>query len=288
MDRMDLLVAILGLLGGAAVGGAVGGGLMGALAAWTGLRLRIAIGAFALLGASAGSMIAGGIPMPSLSHLFAQVTQQGDEAKLAQVMKTYYPDDYREVETEMTTLHATGASEAQAQAAMRRIALPLIQRQLPLASTDNAMAYLDIAREEQKVMAANPDLCLKMMTQPGPDTVGELQQVLPDDLKAREAHLSVQLLEQTATAPQPPKPPADLKNELTIWTRDAYDGLSFEERDALTQGGPLRGKAACDYLGNMLTIIYWSGQTTAPEAFKAISSQGFQPSSQDFQSVHGL
>jgi hypothetical protein len=109
---------------------------------------------------------------------------------------------------------------------------------------------------------------------PTPEAFDELQQKLPPDLRAREAHLTVRMLEQTATAPQPAKMTDDLKSKLDIWTRDAFWGLSFEERDALKGGGALQAKAGCDLVGNFLSPLDLMGGPDAAEAYKSLSAKG--------------
>jgi hypothetical protein len=147
---------------------------------------------------------------------------------------------------------------------------------MPLASTENALAYLDIAKDEQEALSADPDLCYRVLIAPTPDAFDELQQKLPPDLREREAHLTVKMLEQTATAPQPAKMTDDLKGRIDIWTRDAVWGLSFEERDALKGGGALQSKAGCDLVGNFLRPLDLMGGTDAAETYKALSTQGLQ------------
>ena len=56
----------------------------------------------------------------------------------------------------------------------------------------------------------------------------------------------------------------------------AFDGLSFDDRDALTKGGADHDKAACEMYGNLLRIIAFSGPTEAGEALKAITVKGLQ------------
>jgi hypothetical protein len=275
MTSADIFVAVLALIGGAAVGGAAGGGLMGALQ-WSGGRLRAAIGTSAVVGATVGFMVTGGVPMPSLAALLPRLGGPSDAEEIQRVMKTYYPADYQSAVAEQQTLAATGASKDQVVAAMRQIALPLMQRQMPYASTDNAMAELDVVRDEQAFLMSRPDLCYRLLAQPSPQTLSELQTVLPDDLRERDAKLMIKMLEQTATAPQAPHPPASMDSDLTIWARDAFDGLSFDDRDALTKGGADHDKAACEMYGNMLRIIAFSGPTEAGEALKAITVKGLQ------------
>src|SRR5271156_2308513 len=125
MGGADVIVAILGLAGGAAVGGALCGASMGALGL-TGGPLRTAIACAAVVGAMIGLFAVGGARAPSFSSAFAQMASRSDQAELERVMKTYYPDDYQQMQSTLATLRATGASQQQTQAAMRGIALPLI------------------------------------------------------------------------------------------------------------------------------------------------------------------
>ena len=164
MGLMDLLVVVLSLAGGGAVGAALGGGLMGALA-WTGARLKLAITGAAVIGASAAWLIAGGGVSASALSGLAQIHLglRSDSDEMGRVLKTYYPSDYQAAQAQMTTLRATGASPAQMQAAMAQLGAPLILRQLPLASTDNAMAYLKLTHAEQAFLESRPALCYEVM-----------------------------------------------------------------------------------------------------------------------------
>jgi hypothetical protein len=152
-----------------------------------------------------------------------------------------------------------------------------MQRQMPLANNENALAYLEIARDEQAFMVKNnPDLCYRVTMAPSADAEQELATSMPDDLRQREERLGLKLLEQTATAPQPPKPSEELDGKLKIWAQDAFNGLSFEERDALRDGGELRDKAACDAVGNLIRMLVMLGGTDAVEAYKEMSAKGLQ------------
>jgi hypothetical protein len=271
----DIMVPALALLGGGAVGAALGGVAM-LRSEWTGARLRGAIASCALVGAVFGLVATVGIPMPALASLLPKFGSAAAEQDTERVLKAYYPDDYAQVQSTESTLKATGASEAQVSAALHRQMLALMQRQMPLANDENALAYLEVARNEQAFMKTRPDLCYRVVMEPSPDALDELASTMPDDLKQREAHLALKLLEQTATAPQPPKPSEELDGKLKIWSWDAFNGLSFEERDALKSGGELRGKAACDAVGNLLDMLSMMGGADAVEAYKALSAKGMQ------------
>jgi hypothetical protein len=163
---------------------------------------------------------------------------------------------------------------------VRRVALPLLQRQLPLASTENALGFLGIANDEQQALSNDPELCYRVLMTASAESMDELEQKLPADLKAREAHLMVKLLEQTATQPQPAKMTDDLDGRIKIWIRDAYWGLSFDERDAL-KGGSLQSKAGCDMVGNFLRPLTLMGGADAAETYKAITTNGLQQFNND-------
>jgi hypothetical protein len=272
----DILVPVLALLGGGAVGAAVGGvALM--RSDWSGGRLRGAIASCAVVGAVFGLVATVGLPMPALASLLPKSSSlaMGDDGE--RVLKTYYPDDYAQVQSTESTLKATGASQAQIAAAVHRQMIALMQRQMPLASNENTLAYLAIARDEQVFMArTNPNLCYRVSMEPSVAAQDELVASMPDDMRRREATLGLKLLEQTATAPQPPKPSEDLDGKLKIWAWDAFNGLSFEERDALKGGGELHDKAACDAVGNMINMLVMMGGTAAVEAYKALSAKGLQ------------
>jgi hypothetical protein len=177
-------------------------------------------------------------------------------------------------------MQTLGASRAEMETTVRSMALPLVQRQFALASTDNADAYYDIVVEEQKLMAQRPDLCLRSMTSPSAATASEIEAAMPGDLKGRETRLVVKLLEQTATRPQPAHPPVDIDQKLTIWSRDAYDSLSFEERDALkgAGGADAQGAAACKVMGALLGMMAFFSPEDKAETFKALEAKGLAQS----------
>jgi hypothetical protein len=272
---VDIVVANAAFIWGGVLG-AVAGGLALFAANWSGLRLQGGVAACAAAGALLAHMIVVGLQTPAFASFAAGVGMASDDARMEQVLKTYYPDDYAQVQAEIQTLKATGASDEQIKDAARRIALPLLQRQMPLASTDNALAYLDIANDEQQALSADPELCYRVLMTPSADAMDEMERKLPADLKAREAEQMVKLLEQTATHPQPAKMTDDLQGRLKIWIVDAYNGLSFEERDALKGGGPLQSKAGCDMVGNFLRPLTLMGGADAAEAYKALSEKGLE------------
>lgn len=271
----DLLAPGLALFGGGAVGAALGGVLLFATD-WSGARLRAAIAACAGVGAVLGLIVTYGLPAPSFAFKLPRLTPPSDSERMEAVLKTYYPDDFASVQGEMQALKATGASDDQRRDAVREIALPLLKRQMALASTENALAYLDIANQEQQDLSSDPQLCYAVLMAPTPAAMDALEHRLPADLKAREAHQMLLLLEQTATHPQPAKLTDDLKARLRIWMMDAFDGLSFEERDALKGGGPLQSKAGCDLVGNFLRPLGLMGGSDAAEAYKALITNGAQ------------
>jgi len=272
----DILVPALALLGGGAVGAALGGAAL-LRTAWAGDRLRGAIAGCALIGAVFGLVATVGLPMPALASLLPRFGSAPTEDDGERILQTYYPADFAQAQSTQSTLQATGASQAQITAAVHRQMISLMQRQLPLASDENTLAYLDVARDEQDFMAKNnPALCYRVTMEPSVDAQDELVASMPDELRAREKSLGLRLLQQTATAPQPPRPSADLDGKLKMWAMDAFNGLSFEERDALRDGGELRDKAACEAVGNLINMLAMMGGTDAVEAYKALSAKGLQ------------
>jgi hypothetical protein len=168
----DYLAPALALFGGGALGAALGGVLLFATD-WSGARLRAAVGACAGVGAMLGLIATYGLPTPSLAFQMPKfdlprLLPRSDAEQTEWVLKTYYPDDYGAAQSAAQTLKATGAPEDQVTDAVRRIALPLLQRQMPLASTENALAYLDIANEEQQALSTDPDLCYRVLIAPSP------------------------------------------------------------------------------------------------------------------------
>jgi len=272
---LDFVAPNVALIWGGVLGAGVGA--IALLAAnWSGARLQGGVAACAVAGALLGRGAVLCLQSPAFASLAAGAGLASDDADMQRVLKTYYPDDYAQAQSAMQTLKATGASDDQMKDAVRRVALPLMQRQMPLASTENALAYLDIANDEQQALSSDPDLCYRVLVAPTPESMDELEAKLPGDLKAREGRQMVKLLEQTATQPQPAKMTPELDSKLAIWIRDAYWGLSFEERDALKGGGPLQSKAGCDLIGNFLRPMTLMGGTDAAEAYKALSEKGLE------------
>ena len=274
---LDIVAPSVALIWGGVLGAGVGALALFA-ANWSGARLQVGIAACAIGGALLGRTIILLLQTPAFASFAAGAGLASDDAQMERVLKTYYPDDYAQAVSTEQTLKATGASDLQIKGALRKIAMSLMERQMPLASTENALAYLDIAKDEQEALSADPDLCYRALIAPTSDSFDEMQQKLPPGLVAREAHLTVKMLEQTATAPQPAKMTDDLKGKLDIWTRDAFWGLSFEERDALKGGGSLQSKAGCDLVGNFLRPLDMMGGADAAEAYKALSEKGLQQS----------
>lgn len=272
---LDIVAPNVALIWGGVAGAGVGAIALFA-ANWSGARLQVGIAACAVAGAVIGRTAVLCLQSPAFASLAAGAGMASDEAQMERVLKTYYPDDYASAQAEIQAMKATGASDDQMKDAVRRIALPLLQRQMALASTENALAYLDIANEEQQDLSADPDLCYRVLMAPTPDAMDEMERKLPADVKAREAGQMVKLLEQTATQPQPAKLTGDLDARLKIWVVDAYNGLSFEERDALKGGGPLQAKAGCDMVGNFLRPLTLMGGSDAAEAYKALYTGGLQ------------
>jgi hypothetical protein len=275
MQPLDLLVLGLTMAGAGAIGAALIGALAGALK-WTGGQMASAAGAGFVGGAALGLLVMDPAALPSPMDLLPKFGAAADDADMAQVLKTYYPSDWAQVQTILATHSADQASDAETRAALRTVGLPLMERQLPLASTENVSAYLALTRDEQKVLAGKPDLCLRVMTAPSPETTADMVDAMPDDLKSREARLAINLLQQTATHPQPPHPTANTDEELSLWTRDAVWSLSFDERDALkgAGGADAEGRAYCKVLGALLYTLTFDYPPDAAEVYKAILAKG--------------
>jgi hypothetical protein len=275
----DLAVAGLGLLGGGALGAAIGGALSG-LARWDGARLTALVASFCLVGAGLGVVMIGGASVANVAAMLPRADRFADETRSLAVLKAHYPDDYAAATKVLADARRDGASRDQADAALRRISTPLIQRQLPLASTANALTMLRITRDEQRQLARDPQLCFRSMMQPGAVTPDTFTAIATDDVKRREGELIPVLLEQTATHPQPPRPPADLDRKLRLWTADGVGALSMQDRALLANLNSTptdaQAKAVCDILGNVLDGLLAASPDDAAEAFKAISAKGMQ------------
>jgi hypothetical protein len=265
--------------GAGAIGAAIAGALAGALK-WEGGRLTAVMSAGVFLGAGLGFVAAEPSAPPPLSAPGPQVDllakMGGDDAKLARVLKTYYPSDWSQVQSILAAKGAGGVQDAEARRALSAVALPLMMRQLQLANTKNVTAYLVMTRDELKVLARKPELCLAMMTEPGPDSTAHMAAAMPDDLNARDQSLAIKVLEQTATHPQPPHPSGNTDQKLALWTRDAVWSLSYNERDALSgaDGPRAQGKAYCKALGSLFNTLILDHPRDAAEAYKVLAARG--------------
>jgi hypothetical protein len=276
MHDLDSIVIGMSMAGPAIMAAVVAAVLAKAFGAERQIGVMAIVGA--LVGASVGYLeIARAVQpsLPSFGDLMPGLGEARDEAELERVLKTYYPSDYLQVRNALDDLKSGQTSQADAQRVLRTIGFPLMLRQLPQASTENTVAYLAITREEQALLAKDPYLCERVINDPGPDTVRDVAAVMPDQLRRREAHLAIQILEQTATHPQPPSPKPDTDREMDLWATDAADGLSFEERDAMRMGGSEGHAAAeCKVFGNLLYTLSMDYAPDAAEVYKAMLAKG--------------
>jgi len=270
---VDLLPIGLSVGGAAAICAAAAGALAGGVR-WTGARLGMAVAAGALAGAVVGGATFAGPSLPDLQGILPKLVQASDAADMERVLKTYYPDDYAQAQSALSALKSGQATQEQTEDALRAIGYPLMARQISLASTDNTVAYFELTREENAALAKNPELCGRVLDDPGPDAMGDIAAALPEDLKEREARLDINVLEQTALHPQPPRPTALIDDQVSMLGRDAVWSLSFDERDALRGGGEAHGAAACKAFGTMLDTIGFNSPGVLTEIFKAVLAKG--------------
>jgi hypothetical protein len=270
-----LILAAVGFL--AAIGGVIGaalaqplkltgGGKYGAGA--VGAGLAAVVGFFAV---APGSMTALGSLAPKVGAAY-------DAVELERVLKAYYPSDYRQVQSTLAALKARHASEAETVDALGAIEIPLMARRLPLASSKNTLAYIDLVRDEQAVLAQDPELCLRVMENPGPGSRREMNAAMPDALKRREMRLAIKVLEQTAVSPQQPRPSRDVDQKMQVWSQDAVGSLGFDGRGDLAgaSGTVARAKASCKVFGSLLQIMAGSSPDDAVEVYKALAEKGAQ------------
>jgi hypothetical protein len=274
------MVVILGLLGGAGLGAALGGAAAGVLK-WRGGALAGVMGGFALLGAFGGLFIVGdmkGGPGLDLGAMIANANESQQEKRLLAVLKAHYPEEHTQAVQTLATLRAAKASKAEIEQAMNAIGLPLMERQIPMVDTSHAMSLLRLSREQQRVLSLNPQLCFRAMMQPGPDTLAEIEAATPPSLRARAAEVAVDVLEQTALHPQPPKPSEDLDRKTTLWMMNGISGLSFQERDQLKtmSSTPTDEQAAvvCHIYANMLDVLLSASPDDAAEVYKSLTARG--------------
>jgi len=276
MQSLNALVIGMSMAGPGVIAAAAAAGMTKAMGADRQIA-AVALAA-AILGAGLGYFVIARPANPSLPSLAEMVPGFGeasDAVNMERVLKTYYPDDYAQAMAALDDLKSGRATQDDTERTLRTLAFPLMLRQLPLASTDNTSAYLAITRDEQALLAKDPELCGRIMDNPDPDALHDMAAAMPEQLRQREAHLAIQVLEQTATHPQPPSPKPDTDQELTIWARDAVNGLSFEERDALRAGGSQGHAAAeCKVFGNLLFTLANDYPPDAAEVYKALIAKG--------------
>ncbi len=162
----DIVVPGLASYWAAALVGAALGGVALLRSDLSGVRLRGAIGSCALVGAVFGLVATVGLPMPALASLLPRVGSSsplGDDAERTPDLLPH-PDDYAQVKsTEQDIERHRRLGQAQISAALHRQMMSSMQRQLLLASDENALAYLAVARDEQAFMQKNnPDLCYRI------------------------------------------------------------------------------------------------------------------------------
>lgn len=271
-DAARYIVPVMVLLiGGAA--GALSGVVLLFVTDWSGDKLRGAFRACAALGALLGLAVTYGVPTTSLAFQ-NWLTPPSVQGEMERVLKAHYPDDYAHLETTVREMRASGASDDQMRTTVQQIGAPLVHRQMMLATTDNALAYLHILSQEQQALSADPEFCYRALVEEDSEALGELEHRLPADLVAREARLQVKLLEQTATQPQPLQVTPELKGKLGIWVGGVLNGLLPEERAALDADGPLHAKARCDLIGGLLRQLDQTGGSDGADAFKALIGPG--------------
>jgi hypothetical protein len=278
VEQLNPLAIALSLVGGAALGAPLGALVASSLRA-SGGEFKALVAGIALLGAVGAAFFAVSFPLPDLSSLMPKFGAARQEAELQRVLQTYYPQDWRQLAPIVAQEKAGQTDAAKLAALQSEVGVNLIGRQLPLASTDNTIAYMQVVRDEIDVLAKDPELCAQAMTDPGPDTRRRLVDALPDDLKMRETEVATRILEQTATHPQPPNPPKNQAQELQMWAMDSVNSLSFEERDALVKGGELRPKAICDASSSLIRMLTLMPGADQAEAFKTMSAKGFEQTS---------
>jgi hypothetical protein len=280
MGGPDATVVILGLLGGAGLGAALGGGAAGVLK-WRGGQLAAVMGGFALMGAFAGLFIVGdmtGGPGFDLRAMLANASESRQEKRLLAVLKAHYPEEHTQASQTLATLRAGKASPEEIEKAMSAIGLPLMERQIPLVDTPHAQALLRLSREQQRVLSLNPQLCFRAMMQPGPETLAEIEAATPPPRRARAAEVAVDVLEQTALHPQPPKPSEDIERKTMLWMMNGVSGLSFAERDQLKglNSTPTDEQAAvvCHIYANVLDGLLAASPDDAAEVYKSLTAKG--------------
>src|ERR1700744_5576754 len=111
-NPIDLVIALLGLFGGAALGAAAGGGIAAA-GRMQGGALAALVGCCAVLGGGVGAVVIGGVKLPDFGALAAKAAGErpkggsDSKARLLAVLKDHYPDEY--IQAQATTAQLTAA-----------------------------------------------------------------------------------------------------------------------------------------------------------------------------------
>jgi len=277
-DFLPLVIAALGLFGGAALGVAVGGGAASA-AKMRGAPVRVAIVLLAVLGGGIGLVVVGGAKPADAVDMVIRASRPSDEARLLAVLKAHYPDDYARAKSTLDGLHAANATPAQIDQALDRLTLPLVTRQMPLADIDTAHAMLVVSRDQARDLAKDPQLCYRALTQPTADTMQALDAAQSRDLKRRSTDLTIELLDQSATRPESSEGSIDVEGDTRMWLRDAVLSLTPREQALLQSphgATPSDEQAAvwCHAYSRLLQRMSEADDESAAEVYKAMASQG--------------
>ena len=274
----DMLVLILTVAGGSAVGAAIGG-LSGGLVKWTGGKLHLFV--VGCMAAGAGLGFTYGEPLSVPGYVGAAEARAvdmglpsgGSESAVLRVLKAYYPGDYAGAVLALKAGAAGKTTRSETRSAFDGAVAPVLAHELPKASTENTLAFLKLARREQKAMMGDPAACWRAMHAIGPAPAAA---DLPQNLRDDEMRLMARLLTQTALAPQNVPLPADTSARLRRVASGAMADLPAASRQALAgiEGRPNRvqAQAACDFGLRLYEALLAAPDDDAAQMFKALAA----------------
>ena len=210
-----------------AIGGGVGGALIFVLgAAVTGRNAGLGLIVAGLVLGAVGLPVGWGVAthLPTLAApASSNPAVLASEKDLERVMKRYYPDDYAKLRS---TVFSFNDSQA------RKTAVELLQREAPKADDDSMMSMIRLADAEAKqARESSSEQCA--MTVRG----GGLPHA-DDALKTEATEAFAHYLEQTATDPASPRPPADLDSLSLRLAKSSVASLPEDEQHTvLIDGG---------------------------------------------------
>lgn len=179
----------------------------------------------------------------------ADVTTAVDTAPAVQSLKTYYPEEYRRLATEIRA--ASGAPD-RVRAAVAAAVGGVVFRQRPKADAEASYALYEVARLEGGLLKpSDPEGCAAFMDGKGAPGLGK---VLTDEVRTKDEAATQRLLAQTATHPAAPATPM-VMDDLVKLSSEALSTLPEAEQDLAISvlqsekdpATPEENRAMCDF-----------------------------------------